>query len=102
MKAIRELEKIMEVYRLSGEGYSDEERRILKRVCKEILADIGEFERKKQKEKKEKQREQRKKEKEEEEERKRQERERKKQEREKKKKERAEQTEKKERSVAGK
>lgn len=34
-------------YRLSGEGYTDEEMRVLKRMCKSMLADIDEFLRKK-------------------------------------------------------
>lgn len=46
----------MILYRLSGEGYTDEEKRVLKRVCKDTWADIQEFERKKEKEKKEKKR----------------------------------------------
>ena len=45
-------------YRLSGEGYTDEEMRVLKRMCKSMLADIDEFlrkrEEKKKKERKEK------------------------------------------------
>lgn len=44
----------METYRLSGEGYTDEEMRVLKHLCKDTLADIREFERKKEREKKEK------------------------------------------------
>lgn len=43
----------MEIYRLSGVGYTDEEMRVLKHICKVILADINEFERRKEKEKKE-------------------------------------------------
>ena len=39
-------------YRLSGEGYTDEEMRVLKRMCKDILADINEFIRKKEEKKK--------------------------------------------------
>lgn len=54
MQFFQELEKVMREYRLSGEGYTDEEVRILKHVCKNTLADIYEFERKKKKEKKEK------------------------------------------------
>lgn len=45
-------------YRLSGEGYTDEEMRVLKRMCKSMLADIDRFcgkrEEKKKKERKEK------------------------------------------------
>ena len=40
-------------YRLSGEGYTDEEMRVLKRMCKSMLADIDEFLRKKEREEKE-------------------------------------------------
>lgn len=36
-------------YRLSGEGYTDEEMRVLKRMCKSMLADIDEFLRKRRK-----------------------------------------------------
>lgn len=43
-------------YRLSGEGYTDEEMRVLKHLCKDTLADIHEFEHKKEREKKEKKR----------------------------------------------
>lgn len=39
-------------YRLSGEGYTDEEMRVLKRMCKSMLADIDEFLRKKEEKKK--------------------------------------------------
>ena len=35
-------------YRLSGEGYTDEEMRVLKHMCKDTLADINEFMRKKE------------------------------------------------------
>lgn len=56
MQFFQELEKVMMLYRLSGEGYTDEEKRVLKRVCKDTWADIQEFERKKEKEKKEKKR----------------------------------------------
>lgn len=41
-------------YRQSGEGYTDEEMRVLRHLCKDTLADIHEFERKKEKAKKEK------------------------------------------------
>ena len=45
----------MTAYRLSGEGYTDEEMRVLKRLCKAVLADICGFMRKKvEKKKKEK------------------------------------------------
>lgn len=47
MSFLQELEKIMAGYRLSGEGYTDEEMRVLKRMCKSMLADIDEFLRKK-------------------------------------------------------
>lgn len=47
---LQELEKIMAGYRLSGEGYTDEEMRVLKRMCKSMLADIDEFLRKRRKE----------------------------------------------------
>ena len=61
---LQELEKIMAGYRLSGEGYTDEEMRVLKRMCKSMLADIDEFlrkkEEKKKKERKEKKNEERK------------------------------------------
>ncbi|WP_185151813.1 hypothetical protein [Phocaeicola vulgatus] len=40
-------------YRLSGEGYTDEEMRVLKRMCKSMLADIDEFLRKEKKKRKE-------------------------------------------------
>ena len=30
-------------YRLSGEGYTDEEMRVLKHMCKDTLADINEL-----------------------------------------------------------
>ena len=43
MSFLQELEKIMAGYRLSGEGYTDEEMRVLKRMCKSMLADIDEF-----------------------------------------------------------
>lgn len=43
----------MALCRQSGEGYTDEEMRVLKRMCKDALADIHEFERKKELEKKE-------------------------------------------------
>lgn len=46
---LQELEKIMAGYRLSGEGYTDEEMRVLKRMCKSMLADIDEFLRKRRK-----------------------------------------------------
>lgn len=36
-------------YRLSGEGYTDEEMRVLKHMCKDTLADINEFMRKRRK-----------------------------------------------------
>ena len=36
MSFLQELEKIMAGYRLSGEGYTDEEMRVLKRMCKSI------------------------------------------------------------------
>ena len=39
-------------YRLSGEGYTDEEMRVLKHMCKDTLADINEFMRKKEEKKK--------------------------------------------------
>ena len=42
MSFLQELEKIMAGYRLSGEGYTDEEMRVLKRMCKSMLADIDE------------------------------------------------------------
>ena len=48
MSFLQELEKIMAGYRLSGEGYTDEEMRVLKRMCKSMLADIDEFLRKKE------------------------------------------------------
>ena len=48
-------------YRLSGEGYTDEEMRVLKHMCKDTLADINEFMRKKE-EKKKKERKEKKKE----------------------------------------
>lgn len=38
MSFLQELEKIMAGYRLSGEGYTDEEMRVLKRMCKSMLA----------------------------------------------------------------
>lgn len=60
---LQELEKIMAGYRLSGEGYTDEEMRVLKRMCKSMLADIDEFLRKKE-EKKKKERKEKKKRKE--------------------------------------
>ena len=50
-------------YRLSGEGYTDEEMRVLKQMCKDTLADINEFMRKKE-EKKKKERKEKKKRKE--------------------------------------
>ena len=50
-------------YRLSGEGYTDEEMRVLKRTFKSMLADIDEFLRKKE-EKKKKERKEKKKRKE--------------------------------------
>ena len=50
-------------YRLSGEVYTDEEMRVLKRMCKSMLADIDEFLRKKE-EKKKKERKEKKKRKE--------------------------------------
>lgn len=53
MGFLQELEKIMAGYRLSGEGYTDEEMRVLKRMCKSMLADIDEFLRKKEEKKKE-------------------------------------------------
>lgn len=53
MSFLQELEKIMAGYRLSGEGYTDEEMRVLKRMCKSMLADIDEFLRKKEEEKEE-------------------------------------------------
>lgn len=56
MQFFQELQKVMMDYRLSGEGYTDEEMRVLKHVCKDTLADIQEFERKKEKEKKDKKR----------------------------------------------
>ena len=52
MGFLQELEKIMAGYRLSGEGYTDEEMRVLKRMCKSMLADIDEFLRKKEEKKK--------------------------------------------------
>ena len=52
MSFLQELEKIMAGYRLSGEGYTDEEMRVLKRMCKSMLADIDEFLRKKEEKKK--------------------------------------------------
>lgn len=63
MSFLQELEKIMAGYRLSGEGYTDEEMRVLKRMCKSMLADIDEFLRKKE-EKKKKERKEKKKRKE--------------------------------------
>lgn len=48
---------------LSGEGYTDEEMRVLKRMCKSMLADIDGFLRKKE-EKKKKERKEKKKRKE--------------------------------------
>lgn len=42
----------MTAYRLSGEGYTDEEMRVLKRLCKAVLADICGFMRKKMEKKK--------------------------------------------------
>ncbi len=56
MQFFQELEKVMTDYRLSGEGYTDEEMRVLKHLCKDTLADIHEFEHKKEREKKEKKR----------------------------------------------
>lgn len=53
MQFFQELEKTMALCRQSGEGYTDEEMRVLKRMCKDALADIHEFERKKELEKKE-------------------------------------------------
>lgn len=44
-------------YRQSGEGYTDEEMRVLKRICKDTLADIHEYERQKEKERKERRKE---------------------------------------------
>ena len=43
-------------YRLSGEGYTDEEMRVLKHMCKDTLADINEFMRKKEEKKKKEER----------------------------------------------
>lgn len=63
MGFLQQLEKIMAGYRLSGEGYTDEEMRVLKRMCKSMLADIDEFLRKKE-EKKKKERKEKKKRKE--------------------------------------
>lgn len=39
----------MREYRLSGEGYTDEEKRVLKRMCKDTLADIAQWELEKKK-----------------------------------------------------
>lgn len=47
MQFFQELEIVMVKYRLSGEGYTDEEMRVLKHMCKDTLADINEFMRKK-------------------------------------------------------
>lgn len=47
-------------YRLSGEGYTDEEMRVLKRMCKSMLADIDEFLRKKEEKKKKERKEEKK------------------------------------------
>ena len=63
MQFFQELEIVMVKYRLSGEGYTDEEMRVLKRMCKSMLADIDEFLRKKE-EKKKKERKEKKKRKE--------------------------------------
>ncbi len=52
MQFLQKLEILMMKYRLSGEGYTDEEMRVLKRMCKDILADINEFIRKKEEKKK--------------------------------------------------
>ena len=60
MGFLQELEKIMAGYRLSGEGYTDEEMRVLKRMCKSMLADIDEFLRKKEEKKKKERKEERK------------------------------------------
>ena len=63
MQFFQELEIVMVKYRLSGEGYTDEEMRVLKHMCKDTLADINEFMRKKE-EKKKKERKEKKKRKE--------------------------------------
>ena len=63
MSFLQELEKIMAGYRLSGEGYTDEEMMVLKHMCKDTLADINKFMRKKE-EKKKKERKEKKKRKE--------------------------------------
>lgn len=39
----------MKNQRLAGEEYTDEEKRVLKRICKAVLADIEEWERRKKK-----------------------------------------------------
>lgn len=52
MQFFQELEIVMVKYRLSGEGYTDEEMRVLKHMCKDTLADINEFMRKKEEKKK--------------------------------------------------
>lgn len=53
MQFFQELEKTMINYRQSGEGYTDEEMRVLKRICKDTLADIHEYEQQKEKGRKE-------------------------------------------------
>lgn len=40
-------------YRMLHQGYTDEEMRVLKHMCKDILEDIHEFERMKERKKKE-------------------------------------------------
>lgn len=57
MQFFQELEEAMMNYRQSGEGYTDEEMRVLKRICKDTLADIHEYERQKEKERKERRKE---------------------------------------------
>lgn len=54
----------MAEFRLSGVGYTDEEMRVLNRMCKSMLADINEFKRKKEERKKKARKEKERKEKE--------------------------------------
>ena len=59
MQFFKELERVMMAYLRSDEGYTDEEMRVLKHLCKAVLAGIQEFVRKKE-EKKRKERKERK------------------------------------------
>ena len=49
MSFFQKVGKIMAGYRLSGEGYTDEENESFESMCKDMLADIDEFLKKRRK-----------------------------------------------------